>query len=69
MEKYKKAIRRALHSFNYCRRIDYIIGAKVADGEIQGIIRIATYDSEVSDEDFSKMQNLHQAMFNKILKM
>lgn len=69
MEKYKKAIRRALHSFNYSRRMHYITGAKVADGEIQGIIRVATYDSEVSDEDFSKMQNLHRAMFNKILEM
>ena len=69
MEKYKKAIRRALHSFNYCRRIHHITGAKVADGEIQGIIRVATYDSEVSDEDFSKMQNLHRAMFNKIFEM
>lgn len=69
MEKYKMAIRRALHMFNYSKRINHITGAKVSDGEMQGIIRVATYDNEISSEDFSKMMDLHQAMSKKIYEM
>lgn len=69
MEKYKMAMRRALHMFNFCRRMHHISGAKVANGEMQGIIRVATYDNEISNEDFSKMMDLHKAMSNKIFEM
>lgn len=69
MEKYKKAIRRALHMFNYSKRMHHISGAKVSNGEMQGIIRVATYDDEISAEDFSKMMDLHKAMSNKIFEM
>ena len=69
MEKYKKAIRRALHMFNYSKRQNHISGAKVSNGEMQGIIRVATYDNEISDEDFLRMMDLHKAMTNKIFEM
>lgn len=66
MEKYKKAIRRALHRFNYYKRLHLLNEAISAIDCMQGITMVAMRDDQVTCEDYTKMAQLHGAMLKKM---
>lgn len=62
MRKYKKAIRRILHMFNMGKKSKNVHIVCNALNAFWGMELVAMADSEVSLEDFDKMQALYNAM-------
>ena len=66
MKKYKSAMRRALHRFNYAKRLHCLNAVISAMDCMHGIRMVAMGDDQVSYEDFAKMVKIYDAMFNKM---
>ena len=69
MKKYRKAIRRVLHMFNYAKRVKDVRTALGASDSFWGIKLVAIADDEISIEDYEKMSNLYDAMMKYIDRM
>ena len=69
MKKYKKAMRRILHTFNMAKRDKNFKNALSASDWFWGIKLVAIADDEISVEDFDKIHNLYDAMLNYMSRM
>lgn len=69
MKKYKKAIRRILHTFNMAKRDKNFKNALSALDWFWGIKLVAIADNEISVEDFEKIQNLYDTMLRYMGRM
>ena len=69
MRKYKRAIKRALHSFNEAKRRCNLNEAFSAIDYMYGIMMVALIDEQFSCEDYAKISHLHCAMLEKTWDM
>lgn len=69
MEKYKRAIKRALHSFNDAKRNHNLNGAFSAIDYMYGIMMVALVDEQFSCKDYAKISHIHGAMLAKTWDM
>lgn len=69
MRKYKKAIRKILHTFNWAKRNHHNRLARELTDSMHGITRVAMEDEQVTSADFVKMLNIHDAMHIRLQKI